>query len=219
MRVVYFFVWCELRRRRRLRTGTWQFTCLENKCINGTLLEGETYLLDDGGDLDSSCEPWSSQCRSLLKQLPSEALDRIRQVSIRDDGTFSEQQIIEGVSVSYIAPTIVDIEQIQSGQFLALTRWWAESTSKRGKIEFPPGSRLRAFARWVYPRKDYERVFKQHFADMDFEYIEALAQNDPWKAGWLHVRGIFGFWATVVLHANVKLISAAVGIVRATFGL
>jgi hypothetical protein len=209
IRVVYFFV----------RYGMWQFTLLEDKCINGTLLEAGTYLVDEGDDQDYVREPWSSQCGAFLAQLPPEALDRIRQITIRDDSTIPEQQIVDGIHVGYIAPTRVDNQPPQSGRFRDLTSWWAQLTNHRGKIKSPPCSGLRSLAQWVCPKKTFSRVFEQHFADVDVEYIEALAQNDPWKARWVHVRGILGFWATVVVHINFKLIGAVIGVVRATFGL
>jgi hypothetical protein len=86
------------------------------------------------------------------------------------------------------------------------------------KILRPPGSCLRAIADFVYSRKTVEHVFKPMIADLEYEYIEALAAGRPLKARWVHIRGIFAFWMTAAVHASTSTVVQAISIGRFLIG-
>jgi hypothetical protein len=81
-------------------------------------------------------------------------------------------------------------------------------------IVLPPGWRLRRLASFLYSERTYERVFKQHLIDIEYEYIEALKQNQWVKARWVHVRGVISFWVVVIVHASTSSAVVAFGVVR-----
>jgi hypothetical protein len=72
------------------------------------------------------------------------------------------------------------------------------------------GCLLRAFAAFTYSERTYERVFKQHLADIDYDYHQAEAAGDKWGARLVHVRGVVTFWRVVALHSYHALITIAV---------
>jgi hypothetical protein len=83
----------------------------------------------------------------------------------------------------------------------------------RGRaIARAPGWRLNAFAKFVFPKKIYERVLQPTLADLESEYAEALAEGDVLKAKWVKVRGIYSFWAAALLQLPVSLVRLIVTI-------
>lgn len=66
--------------------------------------------------------------------------------------------------------------------------------SKAGAIILPPGYRLSALARFFLTRDAYRRYVGQVIADMQTEYIQAIAVRDEWRARWIQTRG----WLLVI---------------------
>lgn len=75
--------------------------------------------------------------------------------------------------------------------------------SRRAGLDTPPGCQLNSWARFVYPKKTYERVFMPLIADVQAEYIEALDQGQHGKAQWIRWRGRAAFWTAVVARVPV----------------
>jgi hypothetical protein len=75
--------------------------------------------------------------------------------------------------------------------------------SRRLRLDTPPGYRLNSWARFVYSKKTYERVFVPLIADVQSEYIEALDQGQHGKAQWIRWRGRVAFWTAVFARVPV----------------
>lgn len=57
-----------------------------------------------------------------------------------------------------------------------------------GHLVHPPGRGLIAALRFLMPRKSFERLIGQAFADELDEYFEALDDRRKWHASWIHIR-------------------------------
>ena len=78
--------------------------------------------------------------------------------------------------------------------------------SRRPKaIRRPPGMKLDAFAQFVFSKRVYQTVLKPNLAETQHEYFEALCEGQLKKARWVRIRGVIGFWWTVVLQMPVSL--------------
>lgn len=73
-----------------------------------------------------------------------------------------------------------------------------------------PGSRLDAFAEFVFSRRTYEFVLQPALADLQHEYFEALSAGRTRKAQWVRLRGYVRFWSHVVAQVPVSVLRAAV---------
>jgi hypothetical protein len=69
-----------------------------------------------------------------------------------------------------------------------------------------PGSSLGAFAKFVYSKKTYERVFEPIISDMRLEYNEALASGEHWHARWVHVRYSIAFGIAIMAKHCVSVV-------------
>jgi hypothetical protein len=61
-------------------------------------------------------------------------------------------------------------------------------------IETPPCMRLARLAKFVFPKRTYERYLSNGLAETQREYIEALQEGDLQKAKWVRIRGVALFW-------------------------
>ena len=59
----------------------------------------------------------------------------------------------------------------------------------------------------MFPKRIYQTVLKPCLAEMQEEYFEALSEGKTRKAQWVRIRGVAGFWSTVVLQLPVSLTS------------
>jgi len=102
-----------------------------------------------------------------------------------------------------------------SSVLFSFTLWLgieALKMSQRGSDKFikPPGSRVLQIAQFCYSRKKYERIFLQTAADMREEYFEACSAGQIWKARWVHVRGVWSFYAAVLTDIPLSVVGLVV---------
>lgn len=64
----------------------------------------------------------------------------------------------------------------------------------------PPGSRLRRLAERVVSPSTYTFVLEPTLSDLAEEHAHALAEDRPWKAWRVRLRGYGSFWAAVTAH-------------------
>lgn len=57
------------------------------------------------------------------------------------------------------------------------------------RVCLPPGYRLTAFCRFLLPRAVFKRYVAPTIADMQEDYIDALALDHKWHARWIFLRG------------------------------
>jgi hypothetical protein len=65
----------------------------------------------------------------------------------------------------------------------------------------PPANRINTLLQIIYTKKSYERIFMQNICDLREEHAAALADGKYKQARWVEIRGIFGIFATIVVHA------------------
>ena len=82
-------------------------------------------------------------------------------------------------------------------------------------IVLPPGSRLSRCVECFYSKRTVGQVFFLIIADMQHEYIEALAKGEKWKARWVRLRGYWGFFNAMGLQSIVGLVKKIWGIWKA----
>jgi hypothetical protein len=80
----------------------------------------------------------------------------------------------------------------------------AAAFDRRGKIVRPPGMRLNAIAEFLFAKNTYERVFQPTIADLQREYLDALAQDRLWKARWIWLRGHYSFWVAFLCQLPIS---------------
>ena len=61
--------------------------------------------------------------------------------------------------------------------------------SSSALVVTPPGYRLAAILGFLLTRKAFKRFVEPVIADMQHEYIEALAAEHRWRARWIVLRG------------------------------
>ena len=71
-------------------------------------------------------------------------------------------------------------------------------TIGRIAIKMPPGFRLRRFSEFLFSKRTYERVFKQQLADLEKDYIDALAEGAQGR--WIRVRGVLVYGLTFAAY-------------------
>jgi hypothetical protein len=86
---------------------------------------------------------------------------------------------------------------------------------KKGRIQVPPGFRLRAFAKFVFSHKTYSEIHEPTLRDLWEEYCEVV-ETRPWKARWVCVRGYWSFWSTVFAQLPISLVKTIYKIWKAT---
>lgn len=80
----------------------------------------------------------------------------------------------------------------------------AESSLPRNRIQRAPGTRLMEVADFFFSKKTVEGVYAPMIADLQMEYVDALAQSRPRKAAWIRIRGCWSFWNTFALQSLVS---------------
>lgn len=75
------------------------------------------------------------------------------------------------------------------------------------RLTLPPGHRLRRVADFIYSPKTMARVFDPILADMQHEWMEAIAKNRFAQAKWIRFRGYWSFVVAGGLYAVVKAVS------------
>ncbi len=78
--------------------------------------------------------------------------------------------------------------------------------SRRRRIHRPPGFKLQAFADFFFSRKTYEIVLEPVLRDLQDEHIEALAEDQLWKARWVRIRGTWSFWAAALAQTPLSVV-------------
>lgn len=73
-------------------------------------------------------------------------------------------------------------------QDLPRQKWKLLSRPTR-RVKLAPGCRLTAIARFLLPEALFKRYVWPTIADMQDEYIDALAASDLWHARWIVARG------------------------------
>jgi len=86
---------------------------------------------------------------------------------------------------------------------------------KNGRIQVPPGFRLRAFAEFVFSHKTYSEIYEPALRDLWEEYREVVGKR-PWKARWVRVRGYWSFWSAVFAQLPISVVKAIYKIWKAT---
>lgn len=71
-----------------------------------------------------------------------------------------------------------------------------------------PGHTTLRVARFLCSRQTFERVFCQTLEDMRFEYFEALAHGELWRARWIHVRFFLDLARAAGSSALVRFLQA-----------
>lgn len=72
------------------------------------------------------------------------------------------------------------------------------------KVQAAPGSRLRSFAEFFFPRQTFQQVLEPTLRDMFDEYCNALNAHRPWKARWVRIRGYGSFWSAVIAQMPIS---------------
>jgi hypothetical protein len=96
--------------------------------------------------------------------------------------------------------------------------WYLYDRWRDRSVILPPGSTLRRIFAFVYSKKDYTRVFGPAIDDIQFEYIEALAAGEQWRARWVCIRGFFTLVRTVVIHKSTSIIAQVYAAIRLLIG-
>ncbi len=76
----------------------------------------------------------------------------------------------------------------------------------RIRIQRLPGMSLRLVAELTFSNASYERVFQPLIADMQEEYLEALAKERPWKAWFTRLLGYVSFGHAVATMVPVEIL-------------
>lgn len=86
----------------------------------------------------------------------------------------------------------------------------------KNRIHRPPASALNSFARFIYAKRTYERIFMQHIIDLREEHAEALQAKRRWHARWIAARGNLIMVGTMAAHAFASCGKAFVKIWKLT---
>lgn len=81
----------------------------------------------------------------------------------------------------------------------------------RGSVALPPGTRLRMLVNFLYAKKTCSSVFDPIIADMQFEYMEALAERRPLKARWIAIRGHLAAFESMGLYTLIRTVKTIIG--------
>jgi len=94
-----------------------------------------------------------------------------------------------------------------------LARFIRQASLKRPTttIETPPCMRLARLAKFVFPKRTYERYLSNGIAETQGEYTEALQEGDLRKAKWIRCRGAISFWVSV---AKLLLVEPVIKVAR-----
>lgn len=74
-------------------------------------------------------------------------------------------------------------------------------------IALPPGYHLAVIARFILTPKAYRQYVEPVIADMQYEYIKAIAKENYWLASWITVRGhllVIPGWVEALLVGTLK---------------
>jgi hypothetical protein len=81
------------------------------------------------------------------------------------------------------------------------------STGRNRLAASPPGHNLIEFASFLFSKRANQMIYLPLISDMREEYNEALFQNRTWKARWIHIRGIYSFFAAIGLDRAFAFVS------------
>jgi len=76
-----------------------------------------------------------------------------------------------------------------------------QALRKARLVALPPASRVRGLLRFVFSQRTCDLVFDPVVADVQQEWIEAVAAGRKWHAAWVRVRG----YLTLLQHAMAQL--------------
>jgi ferric-dicitrate binding protein FerR (iron transport regulator) len=82
----------------------------------------------------------------------------------------------------------------------------------QGEIQTIPGTRLTSIARFVLTKEGFQRYVAPAIADMQEEYVEAVAKGDERHAQWIAIRGhllVIPGWLYGFLTRAIKRIFTA----------
>lgn len=86
------------------------------------------------------------------------------------------------------------------GEILAdLFESWRAARA-REIVTYTPGWTLSRWIEFLFSRKSVDQIFQPIIADMQVEYIDAIAARRYWKARWVAARGYATFWYALVLQ-------------------
>jgi len=108
------------------------------------------------------------------------------------------------VQVAAAMPQMRDAiaEEIKSGIGLGATFTAGvkkKTDSKQGQIILPPGYHLRSLVDFLFSKKTAEKVFLPVIADLQHEWLEAIAQNRSDEVQRIKIRGYLSFTAALIL--------------------
>ncbi|HEX6750020.1 MAG TPA: hypothetical protein VF092_22190 [Longimicrobium sp.] len=86
---------------------------------------------------------------------------------------------------------------------------------RTGQIHRPPGFRLLAIAEFLYSAKTYHEIFEPTVADLQEEYAHAWAEERPWKARWVRLRGYWSVFSAAGVHGLASCAKTALSILKA----
>ena len=69
------------------------------------------------------------------------------------------------------------------------------------QIALPPGHLCLKILAFLYSTKTFDRMISPAVSDMRFEYFEAIANKQQWKAKWIQLRGILSLLGALLYHA------------------
>jgi hypothetical protein len=68
-----------------------------------------------------------------------------------------------------------------------------------------PGRNLRRIAKLFFSAKSYSTVLEPTLSDLAEEHALAVAEQRPWRARYIRLRGCWSFWAAVATHLVAAL--------------
>ncbi len=87
--------------------------------------------------------------------------------------------------------------------------------SRIGRIHMPSSSTLHTISETLFSKRTYLHVFQPILQDLEAEHLEALAEDRPWKARWVVIRGHWSFWSAFVAQLPFSLIKRIVELWKA----
>lgn len=75
-----------------------------------------------------------------------------------------------------------------------------------------PAARIDNILKFLFPKRDYERVLSQTIEDFRTEYFESLHAGNKWQARWIAVRGYGNICLTAVCHVCATVVKRIKGI-------
>lgn len=130
---------------------------------------------------------------SRLEKEDPEAADRLVEKMLRDPGIMGNVFRTAFRFGVVEARTMYELERLASKAF------------RRREIVRPPGLLIDRFARFIFKKKTYERVFQPIIVDMRLEYFESLSEGRRWHARWVSLRDHLGFCKALLALIPVSI--------------